>query len=93
MTREGDPGMTFVLPRNMNEGVHCSDYTPPCHSGHIVKVKNLDVIALEYMTEEEAINSARKIKGYYVRNWTFDDVTGEPILERFVEEALKAKKP
>lgn len=93
LAREGDPGMSLVLPGSMSEGINCSDYTPSCQSAHIVKVKNLDMFALEYMTEEEARSAARKIKGYCLRNWVFDDVTGEPVLERFVVEVLKAKKP
>jgi hypothetical protein len=28
-----------------------------------------------------------------VRNWLLDDVSGEPLLERFVEKSLEAKKP
>jgi hypothetical protein len=58
-----------------------------------VKLKNLDFIAVEFNTEAEAKYAAKKIRGYYVRNWVFDDVTGEPILEEFVSRVLDAKKP
>ncbi len=58
-----------------------------------MKVRNLDLIAVEFLTEEQAKYAAKKIRGYYVGNWIFDDVTGEPILEEFVSRALDAKKP
>lgn len=87
-----DSSVQFIIPK-MNEGISCSSYSEGCISGHTVRVKNLDLIAVEFGTEEEAKYAARKIRGYYVRNWVFDDVTGEPILEEFVSRVLDAKKP
>lgn len=89
----GDPTVQLVLPRSINEGVSCSAYTEGCISGHTVKVRNLELIAVEFATEAQAKYAARKIRGYYTGNWTFDDVTGEPILEDFVSRVLNAKKP
>lgn len=51
------------------------------------------MIALEYESESQAKEVARKYKAYYTGNWIFDDVTGEPMLEKFVSENLGAKKP
>lgn len=51
------------------------------------------MIALEYATEAEAKKAAQKYRGYYTANWFFDDVAGEPLLEKFVQEHLDAKKP
>lgn len=87
-----DPSVTVILPKSLTEGVTCTDYSEGCLSAHIVRVKNLDMIAVEFMTTENAIIGAKKIKGYQLRNWIFDDVTGEPVLERFVEKELEAKK-
>ncbi len=88
-----DSTVQLILPRSMNDGISCSAYTEGCVSGHTVKVKNLDMIAVEFMTEQQAKYAAKKIRGYYVGNWIFDDVTGEPILEEFVSRVLDAKKP
>ena len=88
-----DPSVTVILPRTMNEGVNCADYPDGCQSAHIVKIKNLEMIAVEFMDTDQAIFAAKKIRGYYSRNWLFDDVTNEPILEKFVTEHLEAKKP
>ena len=88
-----DSSTTFILPKNLNDGVQCTDYTEGCVAGHNVQVRKLDFIAVEFMTEAQAIHAAKKVRGYYSRNWVFDDVSGEPILERFVTEHLEAKKP
>jgi peptide deformylase len=91
--QKADSSATVILPKTMADGVQCHDYTEGCLSAHIVQVKKLDFIAVEFMTEEQAKVAARKIRGYQVRNWVFDDVTGEPTLEKFVQSALEAKKP
>lgn len=91
--QEADPSVTVILPRSISEGVTCSEYSAGCLSAHIVRVKQLDLIAVEFNTQDEAIYAAKKFRGYYVRNWMLDDVTGEPVLEKFVIEKLEAKKP
>lgn len=92
-SKAADDSTTFIIPKNMAEGVVCSDYPEGCLSAHIVQIKKLDLIAVEFMTEEQAIYAAKKKRGYYIRNWLLDDVTGEPVLEKFVTESLEAKKP
>lgn len=88
-----DPSVTIVLPRSINDGISCENYTEGCTSGHTVRVKNLELIAVEFQTEAQAKYAAKKIRGYYAGNWVFDDVTGEPILEEFVSGVLDGKKP
>lgn len=90
---KADSTVAITLPKNMNEGVTCSEYGASCLSAHIVNVKGLEMIAVEFLNEEEAKHAAKKFRGYYSRNWLFDDVTGEPSLERFVTTALEGKKP
>lgn len=91
--RAAEPSVTFILPKNMNEGVSCANYSDGCLAGHTVEVRKIAMIAVEFMTEEQAMYAAKKYRGYYSRNWLFDDVTGEPTLEKFVVEVLEAKKP
>lgn len=93
LAQAADSTVTVILPKSISEGVTCDDYAQGCLSAHIVRVQNLDMIAVEFGTEAEAIYGAKKIKGYQLRNWVFDDVVGEPVLEKFVETGLKAKKP
>jgi hypothetical protein len=88
-----DPTVTVILPKSITEGVSCGEYTSGCLSAHIVRVQNLEFIAVEFLTEADALYAAKKFRGYYSRNWFFDDVTGEPLLEKFVSQSLEAKKP
>jgi hypothetical protein len=92
LARAQDSSVTLVLPRSISEGIQCSDYSEGCQSGHMVKVRGLDLIAVEFATEEQAKYAAKKYRGYYLRNWLLDDVAGEPLLEAFAL-GLKAKKP
>jgi hypothetical protein len=93
IAQEAEPSVKLILPSALTGGVSCSDYPSGCASAHIVQVKGLDLIAVEFTTQDEAILAAKKLRGYYVRNWLLDDVTGEPLLEKFVTEKLEAKKP
>lgn len=72
--------------------VSCGEYKFPCKIGYLVVIKNLELKALYYESQDEAVESARFLKSYRARNWVFDDVVGEPILERFIVRHLKAKK-
>lgn len=87
-----DSSAQLVLPKSISEGVSCSEYSEGCMSAHIVRVKKLEFIAVEFMSEKDAIYAAKKFRGYYVRNWFLDDVAGEPLLEEFAGK-LEAKKP
>lgn len=87
-----DPSVTLIIPK-LEGAIHCSDYTPACMTAHIVSVKGLELLALEYASEAEAIAAAKKYRGYYTGNWFFDDVAGEPVLEEFIQKHLSAKKP
>lgn len=91
--KAAEPSTTFLMPKSISEGVHCSNYPEGCISGHTVQVRKLEFIGVEFMTEEQAKFAAKKVRGYYVRNWLLDDVTGEPLLEEFVVKSLEAKKP
>ncbi len=87
-----DSTITVILPKSMAEGVTCVEYSEGCLSAHIVRIKHLDLIAVEFMSVGEAKLAAKKFRGYYTHNWMLDDVTGEPVLEKFVTYHLEAKK-
>lgn len=93
MGRTGDPDLEVVIPTDISQTlVYCSDYTPPCRYGLKVIVKNVQMKALFYDHQKDALEAALRVKGYVSRNWVLDDVAGEPVLERFVIKYLEAKK-
>ena len=93
MARVGDPNLQLIMPKSVDQAVvKCIDYKPACRFGYKIKIKNIEMIALFYDSQANAAESARYIKGYVGRNWVYDDVRGEPILERFAVKYLEAKK-
>ncbi len=89
--READPTLELVIPKSITESVvNCYSYTPPCRFGYKIIVKRIEMIALYYEDQDDALKAAKRAKAYIARNWVFDDVVGEPILERFVKQQFGA---
>jgi hypothetical protein len=89
---EHDKNAKLITPEDMQSGIKCSDFGPGCNGAHMARVINLEVIFLQYDSIESAREEAKRINGYYIQNWVLDDFTGEPSLERFAVNKLKAIK-
>lgn len=89
--READPDMKIKIGDLSKTLVDCRDYIPRCLIGYRVVLKGLEFNALTYKDQKLAIKAAKRIRGYYSRNWVFDEVRGEPVLERIVIKYLKGK--
>jgi hypothetical protein len=90
MVYKGDKNASLVKPLDMNAGIKCEDYSEGCKGGHTGDIKSLHMIFLHYKSTELAKKCAIKINGYYYKNWVFDDVKGEPDLEKFIKKYLNA---
>lgn len=89
--RAGDETFKLVLPTSVGKAtVSCSSYTPSCKLALTAKIKGLEFKVLYYEKQSVALEAAKRIKGYVARNWVFDDIKGEPILERYAKKHLKA---
>lgn len=91
-----DPNIEIILPNSIAEGIVCERDYPGlsgCVSGRYVKLRKVKAILLEFMSADEAKRAAYHLDQYYARNWVFDDVRNEPVLESFVKEAFDAKRP
>lgn len=88
-----DARVEFVLANNF-EGklTNCQDYIGDCLNVFGVKLGLLYFIAVEFNSAAGARQAAQKYRGYYLHNWFFDDVRGEPALEELMIK-LEAKKP
>lgn len=89
-TIKHDSTAKILLPKTMEDGIKCSDYGEGCIAGHNVLVLGLEMIVVEYDSSENAKKAAMVIDAYYVKNWLFDDVYGEPVLEKFAKKAYDA---
>ncbi len=87
-----DSNIKFILPETINDGVQCTDYGVGCLGGKQAKVRMVLLTVVEFETEEQACFAAKQIDQWCARNWLFDEVTDEPVLEDFVQRAFNAKK-
>lgn len=83
----------LVIPSNIGAGIHCTDYGEGCMGGHTIRVGRLEMIVIEFDSEDNAIKTAKAIKGMYAANWVFDDTANEPLLKIFVEKTYGAVTP
>ena len=78
-----------------DEAIKFSDYGPGAIriESKALVYKNLIFYAIAFKNTEEANNEALRLNQYYARNWLFDRVEGEPLLEDYLIERLKASNP
>lgn len=72
-----------------------SDYSPGVNrlDSRALVYKRLSFFAIEFETVDQARSEALRLNQYYSRNWLFDRVEGEPVLEDYVIETFKATNP
>ena len=87
-----DPHLELMIPDNILSGPRCGDYGEGCKGVFKIKHRKVSMICVEYESPKQAIHFGQSIDAYIVRNWLLDDVSGEPVLEEFVEKALRGKK-
>ncbi len=93
-----DPTVEPLLAETLSGGLRCVkvDGTPVYGEGCIgafkVKVQLLDITVLEFKSFELAEKEAKRLGQYHYKNWVFDEVAGEPVLENFVKKAFGAQK-
>lgn len=72
-----------------------SDYSPGVNrlESKSLIYKRLAFFAISFENEDQARSEAMRLNQYYARNWLFDRIQGEPVLEDYVIEAFKAINP
>lgn len=91
-----DPSIELILVTEPARRILCENYNVDgCikGSGKRIKVRLVELIAIEFTSETKAREAAKFYNQYYARNWFFDEVKGEPVLEDFIENAYGAKNP
>lgn len=77
------------------EAIQFSDYAPGVNrvESKSFRYERLVFYAIKFETTEEARSEAVRLNQYYARNWLFDRVEGEPLLEDYVITTFQAKNP
>lgn len=96
MAQAKDPNIELIIVTDPARRILCENYhVKGCikGTGKRIKIRLVELIAIEFDTEANARAAALAYNQYYARNWFFDDVNGEPVLESFVKEVYDAKIP
>jgi hypothetical protein len=100
MAVKKEPSIELVFVADTPEGrlrrITCQAYPREgciAGSGKRIKVRLVELIVLQYENQKSACMAALKVGQWYARNWIFDDVTNEPVLEDFVQKVFKGTKP
>jgi hypothetical protein len=100
MAKSKEPSIELVFLADTPEGqarrVLCAQYPQDgcvIGSGKRILVRRVEVLVVQYESTLQACKAAAAIGQWYARNWIFDDVTNEPVLEDFVKKVFDAKKP
>lgn len=86
---------TAVADKNTASAINFSDYSPGVNklTSRPMIYERLAFVILEFETETQARNEAQRLNQYYSRNYLFDKVEGEPILEDLVLTKFHAQNP
>ncbi len=88
-----DPTTTQLGGFKPEDKVSCSDYGPECRVAIKLKVKDLSFDVIQFDSLDIALRNAKKLDAYYYMNFVFDEVAGEPVLEKYIKEAFGAVRP
>lgn len=90
--KKTDPEFHLVLPGIKDVPVSCAPYGTGCQFGIKVQHQYLSFLMISYAQYDQAQRAAEHLGQYYYKNWLFDQVAGEKILEDFVTQAYAAQK-
>lgn len=81
--------------KNTANAINYSDYSPGVDrvNSKALVYERLSFAVIGFETEKQARDEAMRLNQYYSRNWLFDKVEGEPILEDLVIVKFHAANP
>ena len=84
-----------VLDKDAANAINFSDYSSGADkvNSKALVYERLSFAAIAFGTLEEAKLEASRLNQYYSRNWLFDKVEGEPILEDLIIVKFHAENP
>lgn len=89
-------GTTSAAPdKNTAHAINFADYSPGVNrvNSRPMEYQRLSFAIIEFETVKQARDEAMRLNQYYSKNWLFDKVEGEPILEDLVLVKFHAQNP
>lgn len=93
---DGIMNTTSATPdKNSANAINYSDYSPGVDrvNSKALVYERLSFAAIAFENEKQAKGEALRLNQYYSRNWLFDKVEGEPLLEDLVISRFHAVNP
>lgn len=87
-----EPDLEFILPKDIGSGISCTDYAEGCVRGMQIKARLVVFTVVEFDTMKQAMSEAKRLDQFYSRNWLFDEVKNEPVIEDLIMRAFDAKR-
>ena len=87
---------TSAIPdKNTANAINFADYSPGVNriNSRPMEYQRLSFAIVEFETVKQARDEAIRLNQYYAKNWLFDKVEGEPILEDLVIIKFHATNP
>ena len=86
---------TVTADKNNANAINFADYSPGVDriNSRPLVYQRLSFAAVAFETQTQARDEALRLNQYYSRNWLFDKVEGEPILEDLVIAKFHATNP
>jgi hypothetical protein len=78
----------LVVTTKEEDRVKCGDYSAQCQNAFRLRVGLVKMILLQFTDTQTAHDEAIKLNQYHYRNWVFDEVRGEPYLEKLLQKAF-----
>lgn len=84
-----------AIDKETKRAINFADYAPGVNriNSKSLLYERLHFYAIEFENENQAHDEAKRLNQYYSRNWLFDKVEGEPILEDLIIVKFHAKNP
>lgn len=81
--------------KNTANAINFSDYSPGVNriNSRPMEYQRLSFALIEFETVKQARDEALRLNQYYSKNWLFDKVEGEPLLEDLVIVKFHAANP
>ncbi len=81
----------LVVTTHEEDKVSCLSYSEKCLNAFRLRVGLVKMILLQFTDTESAYQQAIKLNEFNYRNWVFDEVRGEPYLEKLLQKAFGAE--
>ncbi len=94
MAKESEPSLEMVKSSIKDQPLSCEKYGEGCVPGSVtrVRLRLVTMLVVQFETAQQAKKEAERLGEYSYKNWVFDEVRGEPVLEHFFAKTFESRQ-